>query len=496
MNRTLIVSLAVCLLVVGNFLAPDRAAAQFDALAAKIPSTANAIVLLDAQRVMASPIAQKEGWKEKYEEAFASGLVSISPDTRHMVLGAQIDYQTMQPQWEVVVADFSEEHSIAEITRITKGTPDQFGDLPAVSLSDDSYCVQLAPMRLGVMSPANRQSVSRWLREVGSRTEPGLSPYLKGTLTASQTSQVVVAFDLEDAVPPELIRMKLAGCATLDGKNIDLDAATKALSSIRGLVLEVAVTEGSFGRLMVHFDSDASILAPFAKPMILEVLGNLGAMIDDIKEWKATTEPMKFTLNGTLSQEGRRRVLSLIDSPVAALIATNKSRSMSEQPESSKAAYATKTYFDAITKIRDDLREKAKDVKTFGQHAMWLDNWARRIDRLPILNVDPEMLAYGRYTTQRMRDASAALKGIGINSAARGAQVYQQYSASGGGYAGYGGGGYGYNVQWNNVQGQRRAISAQEKASGATTARGIAAEMDNETVKVRQAMTQKYQINF
>jgi hypothetical protein len=496
MFRNCALSLTSCVLLVACGLWPLPAAAQFEALAAKVPATANAIVLLDAQKVMNSPIAQKEGWKEKYEQAFASGLVTISPDTRHMVLGAQIDYQTMQPQWEVAIAEFSEEHSIAEVARTTKGTLDQFGELPAVILSDDSYCVQLAPSRLGVMSPANRQSVARWLREVGTRTEPGLSPYLKGTLTASEMSQVVVAFDLEDAVPPELIRMKLAGCATLAGKNIDMDAATKALSSIRGLVLEVAVTEGSFGRLMVHFNSDASILAPFAKPMILEVLGNLGAMIDDIKEWKVTTEPMKFTLNGTLSQEGRRRVLSLIDHPVAALIATNKSMSMSEQPESSKAAYATQRYFASITKIRDDLREKAKDAKTFGQHAMWLDNWARRIDRLPILDVDPEMLAYGRYTTQRMRDASAALKGIGINSAARGAQVYQQYSASGGGYAGYGGGGYGYNVQWNNVQGERRAISAQERGQGATTAQGISAEMDNETAKIRQAMTQKYQINF
>jgi hypothetical protein len=29
-----------------------------------------------------------------------------------------------------------------------------------------------------------------------------LSPYLMGTLTAAETSQIVVALDLEDAVPP------------------------------------------------------------------------------------------------------------------------------------------------------------------------------------------------------------------------------------------------------------------------------------------------------
>ena len=492
--RNWLTAFALVLLLAGN------AAAQFEELATKVPATANAIVLLDGQKLLASPLAAKEGWKEKYEQAFAAGLVTLTPDTRHMVLAAQLDYQTMQPLWELALVDFADEHSVAAIARATQGTLDQVANLPAVVLSDDSYCVQLAPKRLGVMAPANRQTVARWLRDTGTSRTPGLSPYLKGTLTASQTSQIVVAFDLEDAVPPELIRAKLAGSATLAGKNIDLDAATKALASLRGLVLEVAVTEGSFGRLMVHFDDDASILAPFAKPMILEVLGNLGAMIDDIAEWKVVTESTKFTLSGRLSEGGRKRVLSLIDHPTAALIATNKSRSQSGQTESSKMAYATQQYFKSITTIRDDLREKGKEAVTFSQNAMWIDNWARRIDRLPIINVDSEMLAYGRYITQRMRDISAALKGIGINSAAREAQVYQQYTTSGSAYGGAGyygyGGGYNYNVQYNNVGGQRRAIKAEEKAAGALTAREIAAEIENESAKIRQAMTQKYQVNF
>jgi len=473
------------------------AAGQFEELAANVPSTANAIVLLDAQKLLASPLAQKEGWKEKYDEAFASGLVTIAPDTRRMILASQLDYDRMSPLWELAVADFAEARKVVDIARRTKGTIDKVNGLSAVVLSDDSMCVQLSPTRLGVMTPANRQTVARWVRDSESRNQPVLSPYLTGTLTASQTSQVVVAFDLEDAVPPELIKSKLAGCATLAGTNIDLEAATSALASLRGLVLEVAVTDSSAGRLMVHFSSDASVLAPFAKPLLLEVLGNMGAMIDDIQEWKVTTEPQRFTLSGPLSDSGRRRVLLLIDHPTAALIAANPQQAPANQSQSNKAAYATLQYFKAIEKIRDDLREKAKDVKTFGQHALWLDNWARRIDRLPILDVDPEMLAFGNYTTARMRDASASLKGIGIRSGARSAQVYNDYSTTVTGYAGYyGGGGYSYYNQWNNVGGQRRAIRAEEKAAGALSAREINAEMENETVKIRQAMTRKYQMNF
>jgi hypothetical protein len=473
-------------------------AAQFEELVAKVPETANAIVLLDAQKLLASPLAKREGWADKYEQAFAAGLVTISPDTRRMILASQLDYEYMKPHWELALADFAAERKVAEIARRTKGTLDQIGELPVVVLSDDSYCVQLAPAQLGVLAPANRQSVARWVSSVASKKEAGLSPYLQATLVASQTSQIVVAFDLQDAIPPDVIRAKLAASSTLAGKKIDLSAAAKVLQSLRGMVFEVAVTDNSQGRLRIHFNSEASVLAPVAKPLVLEVLGGLGAMIADIRDWEAVTEPQRFTLSGPLSADGRKRVLSLIDHPTAALIAAKPATSASATQESSQAAYATQQYFKSIISSTDDLREK--DMKTWGQKALWLDNSGRRIDRLPILDVDPEMLAFGRYTTARMRDASASLKGIGISTAAQQAQVYQQYSTSGTSYGGaalYGaGGGYSYYNEWNNVAGQRRAISAQNRAEGVTAAQAIAREWENETTKVRQAMTQKFRINF
>lgn len=472
------------------------ASGQFDELAAKVPSTANAIVLLNAEQLLASPLAQKEGWAKQYDSAFASGSVAIPPDTRKLVLAAQLDFAHQHPLWELAVADFGQERTAAEVARATKGTIDPLAELPSVVLPRDAYVVQLEAKRLAVMSPANRQSIARWLRDVVAQRTPQLSPYLSGTLTASSDSQIVMALDLEDALAPDLVRAHAASSNTLSGKNIDLDAAAKAITSVRGVVLEVAVTEGAFGRLMVHFDADASVLAPVAKPLLMEILGNQGAAIDDIETWEVTTEPQRFVFHGPLSQEGRRRVFSLIDNPAAALVDPGQGESAPSNPQLSKDAQASQEYFATVTKIRDDLREKAKDAKTFGQHALWLDNWARRIDRLPILNVDPELLAYGRYLSARMRDASASLKGIGINSAAREAQVYQQYSTSSYGYGGYYGGGYGYSAQWNNVAGERRAIGAQERGKGATQAQQIAAEIENETAKIRQAMTQKYQVNF
>jgi hypothetical protein len=89
-----------------------------------------------------------------------------------------------------------------------------------------------------------------------------------------------------------------------------------------------------------------------------------------------------------------------------------------------------------------------------------------------------------------------ALKGIGIQSGVRTAQVYQTVSTDYNAYAGYGGAGYSYYTEWRNVDAEQRAIRAQERGKGALSAREIGQEVENETAKIRQVMTQKYQINF
>jgi hypothetical protein len=472
------------------------AAAQFEELAAQIPASANAIVLLDGQRLLASPLAAREAWKEKYEQAFASGLVSIAPDTQKLVLAAQLDYEYLRPQWEVAVAQVGRPRAAAEIARLTKGTLDPIGDTPAVALRDNAYAIELGPKRVAAMAPANRQSVARWLREISGRTVPALSPYLKATLVASQQSAIVVAFDLEDAVPTDVIQAKLAASSVLKEKNIDVAAAAKALAGIRGLALEVAVTDGSFGRLLIHFNGDATVLAPVAKPLLLEILADLGASIDDIAEWKVTTEPQRIVLNGPLSAAGRKRVFSLIDNPLGSLIAAEHAPVSESDRQQTRQAAASQQYFKALTSVLDDVVKESKDAKTFGQNALWFDKWARKIDKLPLVNVDKELLDFGQYISSSLRNMAAAMRGIGIQSGARTAQVYQTVTTDYNAYAGVWGGGASYYTEWRNVDGERRAIRADERAKGATSARGIASEIENATAKVRQAMTVKYMVNF
>lgn len=471
----------LCLISIVALGAVQSAKAQFDSLAVSVPSSANAIALVDVKRLFDTPLAAKEEWKDKYDRAFASGLCAIPPYTDRLALAAELDYEHLQPKWELAVAELADTRTAAMIARTSKGVLDPIGKLPAVAIRDDSYIVELGNKRLGAMAPANRQAVARWLREIQSRTAPSLSSYLKGSLTASEKSQIVIAFDLEDAIPPQVIRAKLAASETLAAKKTDVDSAVKALSTLRGLAVEVSVSDSASGRLRVHFSGDSSSLASVAQPLLLEILGDMGAYVADMENWKVTAERERITFEGPLSTAGMRRVLALVDSPTAAIL-TSDNQQASQASQGSAQAYATQQYYRSLMSVLDDLRTEGKTSKTLGQNGMWFDKWARRIDRMPIQNVDPELLAFGGAVSAGLRSMAGDIRGIGINSGAQNAQIAaSNYS-------------YWSDLLYTDLQ--QRSARAQERAKGVTSARGTYQTIENEAARLRQVMTERYKIAF
>ena len=473
--------ITVCSLSIVILAALRPAGAQFASLATNVPASANAIALVDVKRLFASPLALKEEWQDKYDRAFASGLCAIPPFTNRLVLAAELDYEHMQPAWELAVAELADTRTAAMIARTIKGILDPIGTFPAVAIRDDSYVVELGNKRLGAMAPANRQFVARWLREIQSRAAPALSSYLKGSLAASEKSQIVIAFDLEDAVPPKIIRAKLAASETLVAKKVNVDAAAKALATLRGLALEVAVSDAASGRIRIHFSGDTTALKPVAMPLFLEIVGDLGAYVADIESWSVTVEPKRITLDGPLSTAGMRRVLALVDSPTSTILSSDNQQA-SQSSEASAQAHASQQYFRSLMSILDDLRAEGKTSKTLAQNGMWFDKWARRIDRMPIQNVDPELLEFGRAVAAGLRNMASNIRGVGINSAAQNAQVAAAN--------------YSYFTDWFYVDAQQRAVRAQQRAKGVLSARDVYQSIENEAARIRQILTERYKIAF
>ena len=180
----------------------------------------------------------------------------------------------------------------------------------------------------------------------------------------------------------------------------------------------------------MDFEKDATILGDFAKPLLLESLARQGAMIEEFRDWQVKINGTQIQIGGTLYESGMRRIMSILDAPPSLQTAAQESMGSDEESKKKLMALATKQYFQSVVSLLDDLRGKRKseDFVTWGQVGLWFEKYARKIDRMPILNVDPEMLDFGAFVADSLRQAEDAMKGIGARSGYRKTQLPNYYN--------------------------------------------------------------------
>ena len=214
----------------------------------------------------------------------------------------------------------------------------------------------------------------------------------------------------------------------------------------------------------------------------LEAIGNAGLYLDDLEAWTATLSGKSVVLKGDLSKSSLMRLSSLLELPDPPLDESGRDEA-SQVDATNPMLYATQSYFKSIQTLLDDLFQKKDDASSFGQMANWVDQYAKRIDRLPTLNVDDDMQKYSMAIVELLRQVSTSFRGVGIRTGAQTAQVYGNYNY------------YGYRTGYD-TQSQRSAIRATERATGATQGRDLRVQIDDETSKVRKLMTDRYKVNF
>ncbi|HTU24498.1 MAG TPA: hypothetical protein VMF30_03815, partial [Pirellulales bacterium] len=391
--QTISISLAATAL----FAAAVQADSPWDRLAAKVPRDANAVVLMNIEKLLASPIAQRDGWAGKLERAFEAGLNALPPSATLVLEAADLDFETWQPRFELALLALDRDVSLANLARQSHGRTDTVVKLEAVVLPQDAYIVALEHRLVAGLSPANRQATVRWLREIDGREQSQLSPYLAAAVREAGHIDIVEALDMRDAVPADVIRAVVGNSQAVAAAKPapDVEKLVGLLSMLEGVTFEVVFKEQAHARFLVDFQQDAEPLAAIGKPLLLEILRSHGAWIADFDGWKASIERQRFVLTGTLTPTGLRKILSLIEAPIATFTAPGQP--VANSGSSSAAATASHAYFRAVQTVLADARAEAKDSVTLGQNAAWLDRWARKIERLPILDVDPELLNYGDF---------------------------------------------------------------------------------------------------
>ncbi len=505
-------------------------AQDFQPLLNKVPSGANTLVVANLGKIQSSAVGVAEGVAAARERNYQSGLTAVPPDATRLVAAAQVDFELRTHLWEAVIIELADPVDISRVVKSSGGKLDTLGGVPAVILPHDAYLVQFAQNLVGAMSPANRQAVSRWAA-MGSAAPITMSPYLAESAAFANNvgTEIIVAVDLNALVHPDRLKLRLPEFKCMAGMaKSDTDALAEKLATIRGVTLGIRTTTRIFGAIKVDFgEAVAPLEYPLAKQLFLEILGQSGYMLDELPEWTGKVQGNQFVFEGELSPGSVRQVMSLVDTSIARMKGAEAPKTAggedagnpARSPENEAYAIqiASQQYFTNVSKLLDDFLEKKKNRQTFGQVATWMERYASKIDRLPMLNVDDELLQYGAYVSDTLRNGSGTLRGTARQTRVEKNQAIEQgtggsYAYGGvsgympvyGGYRStrYGGMPYYGTGSWWRPYGRREqqqiATSYQIQAStqSNTASQNAIQEIEEATRRVRADMTKKYKVEF
>jgi hypothetical protein len=225
------------------------------------------------------------------------------------------------------------------------------------------------------------------------------------------------------------------------------------------------------------------------------------------RSWQLRIYGKQASLEGYFTKDGLRRIFSAFDRPPALAEPepaeqeqpnTQQATSQSQASPEQTAAQATLAYFQEMADLIKDLKRTKNSsggTYTTGSIATWCKNYARKIDRLPILNVDPEMLDFGNGLSQTLSQASMAIKtgnSQGAIAALNVAPTYNTYSSA----SIYGTYRYGYVQDSRQEMADRANVKRQSRSQSMMAARQILDSVEPALQEIRRKMTEKYQIEF
>ena len=86
-------------------------------------------------------------------------------------------------------------------------------------------------------------------------------------------------------------------------------------------------------------------------------------------------------------------------------------------------AKKSREYFRTVVGMANDLKDDMKNAKNLASTRLFFDKYAKRIERMPILGVDEDVLNYGAFVANTLRQAGGSVQTMGIQSNVRQSQI-------------------------------------------------------------------------
>jgi hypothetical protein len=326
----------------------------------------------------------------------------------------------------------------------------------------------------------------RWADRAQAEKVSRLSPYLDQIASYPETvgTEIMLGLDVTGMIDPAQLRESLKNSVTLKSRSqVDPEEVAKILTSMQGLALGVKATDVLNGKVRIDFARSPAYIKEFAKPLLLEKLGDLGLMIDDLESWQVSSDDKTVYLSGELSAAGLRQVMSLVDPP--SLPAPKPE--MPSASELDPMALPSQRYFREINTLLTDMAKT--DNRKYAKQAGWYDRNARKISQLSMVNVDPELLDYSQQVTTALRTMAYKLR----NQAAEAGQ----YSYNRQTYWNIYGDWYnGYFSTYQTLPAEREKAEKMATMYGAMSYADTVQTIGNATADIRRKMVERYKIDF
>lgn len=475
-----------------------RAADDVATLIGHLPESANALVVLRVHDLLNTSRAKREQWAKQAEEKFLAGAAAVPPWVNTLVRASHFHPQSSTASWSVAVVASSRPIDMSLVARREGVEVGTLLGKPAVLSPRGCYFVHLGERLLGVRCPAYRQDTVRWMRFVSKNRKPAISSYLRRVATDNQ-SQIVLALDMQEMLEPRRIRERLLAAKSLQGKPATIQKLAALLEQLQGIRLHIKVADKTTAAIWIDFSAKVGPEGKYLKPLLLETLNDRGAALDDLEAGTVRVEGQSVVIVAPLSDEGLRRVMTMILTPTPQTPRTSAAATVKNPRARRVGIPETVKYYRAVDRIINDLQRANRRAKNYQRTAVWHDNFARKIDQLSVVGVDSELVKYGSSIASHLRALAASLRGVPleVNTLQSSVTYNVQYNPPWA-YAGWWGGVGGRPASWrvtSNLQ-QVRAKQAEAIIRGEKQRRQVWTMIENQRARIRVRMRQKYGDHF
>lgn len=467
----------------------------------RVPSSANAVAVVDVEGLFKSKLGAKEGWSRRYVTDYASGLAPFPPSVQKAVLAAKIDSDTISADWELGIVRLKAPFAMKKLAEKENAPLEKLEGHSLIATERRTSFVELRAQTVAVTNHQNRQDVARWLRGTRDLAHPAISDYLLEAVTDPK-GQYHLALDLQDVMQFEDAKIRLQNSPALKGETVDIDALANLAVGLRGLRVSIDVGETIEGTLRIDLSDEIAQYARVLPRIALAALQKNGVLIEELANAKVNVDEKSFTFSATLSEASFRRIISLIQPSVGHL---EDGSHVGEPSAASIQQVSTIRFFNAVRRQLDDLEKQARKAKDYRSSAHWFETAAKNISQLPSRDVDPDLLNYSASVATKLRAIARSLRGVPLDvkalEFAKKQEVYvypQNYYNSGGWWGGSGvsyGAGYAFaqtRYEYHNNFAEVEARQAKVIAEAEKERQQVWDLLQGETASMRSQLSKKF----